>query len=99
MCSIFSLAQQTCVVVTGFKCLRMSEFMKARQFRERREQRRGVFGKTNLQLAVRWLLPWLGEVSTHLFILLTAKRGSMRLSTETAHVSEPLITLQSESSD
>lgn len=68
-------------------------------FGERRAQRRGVFGETNLQLAARWPLPWLGEARTHLFIPLTARRGSARLSTETAHVSEPLTTLQSESSD
>lgn len=99
MCSIFSLAQQTGAAVTGFKCLKMSEFMEARQFGERRARRRGVFGETNLQLAVRWPLPWLGEARAHLFIPLTARRGSARLSTETARVSEPLTTLQSESSD
>lgn len=99
MCSIFSLAQQTRVVVTGFKCLKMSKFMKAGQFGECRAQRRGVSGETNLQLAARWPLPWLGEARTHLFIPLTARRGSARLSAETAHVSEPLTTLQSESND
>lgn len=73
--------------------------MEARQFGERRARRRGAFGETNLQLAVRWPLPWLGEARAHLFIPLTARRGSARLSTETARVSEPLTTLQSESSD